>query len=81
MKRGHSNVREHETVEWCKKDKAVTPGVARIPLNGGGTVQTWRELPPLALRVEEWQEIGRRMGWLNECPLARYAACKLGVSQ
>lgn len=64
MKRGHSNVSSEKTKPWV--GKGIEPGIAKIPLGSGDTVQTWKELPPLALRKQEWEEIGRRMGWLNE---------------
>jgi hypothetical protein len=64
MKRGHSNVKSEKTEPW--NDKDTEPGIAKIPLGGGATIQTFRELPPLALRKEEWQEIGYRMGWLRK---------------
>lgn len=61
MKRGHSNVHAEKTAPW---PEPTAPGIARIPLGGGATSQTWKEFPPLALRREEWEEIGKRMGWL-----------------
>jgi hypothetical protein len=36
-----------------------------IPLIGGADVYTVKELPPLALSKEEWEIIGRKMGWLK----------------
>lgn len=66
MKRGHSNVRAEKTCSWETIDKKVDAGIARIPLDGGSSPSTCKELPPLALREEEWQEIGRRMGWFAE---------------
>jgi hypothetical protein len=60
MKRGHSNLRAIAAAPW--------PGnlnKARIPMEGGAHVSTVSELPPLALSRDEWEEIGRRMGWLK----------------
>jgi hypothetical protein len=64
MKRGHSNVESKKTVPWNKVDPKTDPGIARVPLSGGASIEGWRELPPLSLRKEEWEEIGKRMGWL-----------------
>lgn len=67
---GHSNVYASEA-EWWNKEI----GVARIPLVGGNVTvaekgrrdkRKWKALPPLALTKEEWEEIGRRLGWLSE---------------
>jgi hypothetical protein len=67
MKRGHSNLRAEQTEAWSNDLKIPNaPDVARIPLEGGAGVYTVRELPPLALRKSEWEEIGRRMNWLPE---------------
>lgn len=63
MKRGHSNVEAEKTKPWSEVDKDVNEGIARVPLSGGATYTNWRELPPLALRREEWEEIGRLMNW------------------
>lgn len=63
MKRGHSNVHADETQTWTN-DGRPNADVAKIPLEGGFTVYTVKELPPLALKREEWQTIGKRMGWL-----------------
>ena len=62
MKRGHSNV----MIEGCQQWPGGQPECAKLPLIGGATVTTCHELPPLALHKGEWQEIGRRMGWLEE---------------
>ncbi len=59
-KRGHSNVSACDTKRW--------PGdieIAQIPLGGGASLQAWKALPPLALRREEWETIGRKMGWID----------------
>lgn len=52
--RGHSNVAgdARPDNEW-----------ARIPITGGADVSTVRPLPPLYLSEQEWQVIGRIMGW------------------
>lgn len=56
--RGHSNIqlegiRQHERVD----------DAAMIPITGGATLRTVRPLPTLALRREEWKQIGDRMNW------------------
>lgn len=58
--RGHSNVYASQTVLY-----PANPTSAMVPLVGGASVHTVRNLPPLALDREEWETIGRRMGWLN----------------
>jgi hypothetical protein len=65
MKRGHSNVKAALTRPWDQIDPKVDPGVARIPLFGGATIESTKELPPLALDHWDWEEIGRKMGWLK----------------
>lgn len=62
MKRGHSNIYPNQTRPFS----ADLPDVAKIPLCGGSSVFTVKELPPLALREEEWREIGQRMNWTVE---------------
>jgi hypothetical protein len=64
MKRGHSNVDPSKTKPWDQIDPKVESGIACIPIVGGVTASSTRDLPPLSLRIEEWQEIGRRMGWM-----------------
>jgi len=59
--RGHSNIYPNETTPY-----PTNPGTASIPLVGGSRVDTCRPLPPLALSREEWEEIGRRMGWIRK---------------
>lgn len=61
MKRGHSNLYANET-----KPNEDLPEVAMISMCGGAQVYTVKELPPLALRIEEWREIGKRMNWTLE---------------
>lgn len=64
MKRGYSNVQAEKTKPWHEVEKGVEPGIARIPISGGSSPFTTRELPPLSLRRDEWEKIGRKMGWL-----------------
>jgi len=69
--KGHSNVRleEFTTPPHC-------PEKALIGLVGGATLQTCRPLPPLALTRQEWEEIGRKMGWLDAGPrTCEHALC------
>lgn len=61
MKQGHSNVRTKYTEPWPDN-----PLLAKIPLEGGASVYSVKELPPLALSQEEWKRIGERMGWTHE---------------
>lgn len=56
--RGHSNVHANQT-----EPHPTAPDRAMIPIEGGATVYSVKELPPLSLSREEWQEIGERMGW------------------
>lgn len=56
--RGHSNAYVNQT-----EPHPHVPDKAMIPIAGGSRVDTVRDLPPLALSREEWQEIGERMGW------------------
>lgn len=56
--KGHSNAHTDQTAPH-----PTNPDKASIPLEGGASVYTVKELPPLALSREEWQEIGERMGW------------------
>jgi hypothetical protein len=64
MKRGHSNVYSDKVRPWNELDADTETGVACIPMIGGARPGTCKQLPPLALRKWEWEEIGRRMGWL-----------------
>ena len=63
MKRGHSNVHAEQTKPWHQPKPGDGQPYAKIPLVGGAQAVTTKELPPLALRKQEWEEIGRRMGW------------------
>jgi hypothetical protein len=58
--RGHSNAYAEETEPYPSN-----PSRASIPLAGGSTVYTCKPLPALSLSREEWEEIGRRMGWIR----------------
>lgn len=60
MKRGHSNVDAKRAGIWPNTYLAY----AMIPLRGGASYATYKELPPLALTKPEWEEIGIRMGWI-----------------
>lgn len=63
MKRGHSNIiddRGNRIEPWPD-----LPHKARIPLIGGSTAASCKELPPLALDREEWERIGQVMGWIR----------------
>jgi hypothetical protein len=66
-KRGHSNAFAHLTEQWPNN-----PDKAKIPMEGGSTVFTVKELPPLALGKEEWREIGKQMDWMGEIVLFRH---------
>lgn len=60
MKQGHSNVDAKHTDQW----RGVGDECARIPLSGGASFTSFKELPSLALHRDEWEEIGIRMGWI-----------------
>ncbi len=75
-KKGHSNVKAGETAEWRSVDPKVAAGVARIPLQGGATVQTVKELPPLSLNETEWRIIGEKMGWSTVLNTVNVIDCK-----
>lgn len=62
-KRGHTNANTNAIREWQEVEKYVEAGIARIPISGGASPGTIREFPPLALTKDEWEEIGRKMGW------------------
>jgi len=64
VKRGHSNVvRLEEVAPYHVPPYSPNPDRALIPIVGGADVSTVRELPPLALAKDEWERIGRKMGW------------------
>ncbi|MFA5307433.1 MAG: hypothetical protein WC365_08350 [Candidatus Babeliales bacterium] len=62
MTKGHSNVCNLETMHpyptnpnrWC------------IPIEGGSSVYTVKNLPDLALSKNEWFEIGKKAGWISQ---------------
>ena len=58
--KGHSNAHAESTYRHETTDAAM------VPIEGGASVYTVRPLPTLALRREEWETIGRKMGWLPE---------------
>jgi hypothetical protein len=62
MKRGHSNIH----AEGTKPYSDDLQDVAKIPLWGGTHVYIVKELPPLALRREEWKTVGEIMGWMKD---------------
>jgi hypothetical protein len=63
--RGHSNCYANETEPF-----PINPVKASIPLVGGSTIENCKPLPALALAKQEWYEIGKRMGWLEEAAFA-----------
>ena len=74
MARGHSNV--HNLFEM--EPYPSNPDRWSIPISGGATVFSVKDLPNLALSKEEWLEIGKRAGWtettkpnktLKTCPV------------
>lgn len=62
MTRGHSNVYDLENMHPYN----TNPDRQSIPIQGGASVYTVKNLPDLALSKEEWLEIGKRAGWLTE---------------
>lgn len=58
MPRGHSNVKLELVKPWPGDEEK-----AQVPLIGGATVNTTRDLPALALSRDEWEAIGKAMGW------------------
>lgn len=58
MPRGHSIAYPDQAVR-----DADIPDIARVPIRGGSSLAHWRNLPTLALRRDEWEALGRRMGW------------------
>ena len=59
MTRGHSNVYDLGSM----KPYDTNPDRWSIPIQGGASVYTVKNLPDLALSKEEWLEIGKRAGW------------------
>jgi len=72
-KRGHSNLREDE-LRRVPND-SLSGDYAMIPICGGASATTTKELPPLALREREWRTIGEKMGWTLP-PADLLAACE-----
>lgn len=60
MKKGHSNAHADKTAPYPTNETK-----ACIPIEGGASPYTVKELPPLALDREEWETIGARMGWFT----------------
>ena len=59
--RGHSNVYNLNEI----KPYPTNPDRISIPIQGGARVDTVKNLPDLSLDKKEWEEIGRRAGWLK----------------
>lgn len=70
MVRGHSNV--HHLDEM--KPYPTNPDRWSIPVQGGASVYTVKDLPDLALSKEEWLEIGRRAGWITDYEISSIEA-------
>ena len=62
MTRGHSNVYDLERM----KPYDTNPDRWSIPIQGGASVYTVKNLPDLALSKEEWLKIGKKAGWLTD---------------
>jgi len=62
MTRGHSNVHNLENME----PYPTNPDRWSIPIQGGISVYSVKDLPDLALSKAEWLEIGKRAGFLTE---------------
>jgi predicted methyltransferase len=60
MTRGHSNVYNLSEI----KPYPTNPDKISIPIQGGASVYTVKNLPDLALDKEEWLEIGKKAGWI-----------------
>lgn len=69
--RGHSNAHVDQT-----EPHPTAPDKASIPIEGGATVYTVKDLPPLALSRDEWQEIGERMRWITATESALRDICE-----
>jgi len=61
MKRGHSNIYNTQEI----KPYPSNPDRISIPIQGGATVMSVKELPPLSLSKHEWEEIGKQAGWIE----------------
>lgn len=60
MSKGHSNVYNLENI----KPYLTNPEKMCIPICGGASVTTVKNLPDLALSKEEWRKIGQKAGWI-----------------
>ena len=60
--KGHSNVTRLDEMQ----SYPTNPERWTIPIEGGASVYTVKNLPDLALSKEEWLEIGKRAGWLQK---------------
>ena len=58
MKRGHSNVTFGDKDYYRHKS-----GCLMIRLVGGASFDKCKELPPLAIHRDDWEKIGKIMGW------------------
>jgi len=47
------------------KPLSTNPDRVMIPIQGGASVSSVKELPPLALSKAEWLDIGKRAGWVE----------------
>ena len=61
MKRGHSNIYNTGAI----KPYPTNPDRISIPIQGGASVTSVRELPTLSLSKREWEEIGKTAGWID----------------
>lgn len=59
--RGHSNVDDWDGVYIDDPEL----GKVKIPISGGASVYTVKDLPPLYLSREEWEKIGKKAGWVK----------------
>lgn len=55
--RGHSNVVNEPT--------PLSTSQVMVPISGGASIATYRRLPDLILSRQEWEDIGKAMGWLK----------------
>ncbi len=60
MKQGHSNI-IGKLHRWD-----TPPDCCKAELIGGAHVGTCKMLPPLAIHRDQWEAIGRYMGWTLE---------------
>ncbi len=62
--RGHSNIGNINGVAKPSYDSESQR--VRVPIQGGASIPGWHDLPDLYLSREEWEKIGRVVGWLKE---------------